>query len=73
MFEGTVKWFNVEKGFGLIARDQASDVFVHFTAIPASRKTPDGRRYLRREESVKFTIGKGRNGRDEARDVRLLT
>jgi len=72
VFKGTVKWFNVEKGFGLIARDQAPDVFVHYTEIPPNRKTTDGMRYLLRQERVAFTIGEGPNGDAVAKDVRLL-
>ena len=33
MEQGTVKWFNAEKGFGFITRENGDDVFVHFTAI----------------------------------------
>ncbi|MCD2138825.1 cold-shock protein, partial [Salinicoccus halitifaciens] len=35
MNEGTVKWFNGEKGFGFITQEQGDDVFVHFSAIQA--------------------------------------
>ena len=35
MNEGTVKWFNAEKGFGFIEQEAGDDVFVHFSAIQA--------------------------------------
>ena len=43
MAQGTVKWFNAEKGYGFIAVDNGKDVFVHFSAIQA-----DGYRRLKR-------------------------
>jgi CspA family cold shock protein len=64
---GTVKWFNDTKGFGFIAREGGSDVFVHYTAIQAS-----GRRTLLEGQSVEFEIETGPKG-DQARDVRVLS
>jgi len=54
---GTVKWFNDEKGFGFIARDAGSDLFVHFSAIGGS-----GRRTLVEGQRVTFTVGEGAKG-----------
>jgi CspA family cold shock protein len=54
---GTVKWFNDEKGYGFIAREGESDVFVHFRAI-----SMDGRKSLREGQQVEFTIGEGQKG-----------
>ena len=54
---GTVKWFNDEKGYGFIARDGGSDVFVHYRAIAM-----EGRKSLKEGQSVKFTIGEGQKG-----------
>ena len=52
MNNGTVKWFNAEKGFGFIANDEGGDdVFVHFTAI----KT-DGYRTLYEGQKVTFEV-----------------
>jgi CspA family cold shock protein len=47
--EGTVKWFNVKKGFGFIVRDNGDEVFVHFRAIRGR-----GRRVLRQGQRVRF-------------------
>lgn len=49
--EGTVKWFNVKKGFGFITRDSGEDVFVHFRAIQGH-----GRRVLRQGQRVKYHV-----------------
>lgn len=52
MNNGTVKWFNAEKGFGFIANDEGGDdVFVHFSAIQA-----DGYRTLDEGQKVTFDI-----------------
>ena len=48
---GTVKWFNTEKGFGFIQRDQGEDVFVHYRGIRG-----DGFRHLRAEDRVEYTL-----------------
>lgn len=55
--QGTVKWFNTNKGFGFLLTDDAREVFVHYTDILS-----DGFRNLSEGETVKFTItntGKG--------------
>jgi CspA family cold shock protein len=64
---GTVKWFNPEKGFGFIARDEGGDVFVHYSAIEG-----DGYRTLEDGQRVEFDVGPGRKG-DEAQHVRVIT
>jgi len=66
MPEGTVKFFNSEKGFGFIALEGEEDIFVHFSNIVGS-----GRRDLEDGQKVEFEIGQGRKG-DEARDVRVI-
>jgi CspA family cold shock protein len=58
MTEGTVKWFNGEKGFGFIAPDDGSaDVFVHYSAIQAN-----GYRSLEENQRVEFTTTQGPKG-----------
>jgi CspA family cold shock protein len=57
MAQGTVKWFNAQKGYGFISRDDGEDVFVHFTAIAG-----DGFRSLEEGQRVEFEITQGRKG-----------
>ena len=58
MAQGTVKWFNGEKGFGVIAPDDGgADVFVHFSAIASS-----GYRTLEENQKVSFDITQGNKG-----------
>ena len=54
---GSVKWFNDEKGYGFIARESGDDVFVHFTAI-----NMDGRRTLKEGQNVTFEVTSGQKG-----------
>jgi CspA family cold shock protein len=56
--QGTVKWFNAEKGFGFIAQDGGGpDVFVHFSAIQA-----EGYRSLEENQRVEFEVTQGQRG-----------
>ncbi len=57
MANGTVKWFNEEKGFGFIAVEGGSDVFVHFSAIQGS-----GFKVLEEGQKVTFDIADGPKG-----------
>jgi CspA family cold shock protein len=67
MTQGSVKWFNGEKGFGFIAPDGGgADVFVHFSAIQA-----DGYRSLEENQRVEFEITQGQRG-PQAEQVRPI-
>jgi CspA family cold shock protein len=54
---GTVKWFNADKGFGFIAREDGPDLFVHFSEIDGS-----GFRSLEENQRVEFEINQGPKG-----------
>lgn len=64
--QGTVKFFNAEKGFGFIAREGGDDVFVHHSNIVG-----EGYKSLDEGQAVEFNVGPGRKG-DEAQDVRAI-
>lgn len=66
MAQGTVKWFNNEKGYGFIAVDGGQDVFVHYTAIQA-----DGYRSLDEGQRVEFEVAQGPKG-PQADAVRVV-
>ena len=66
MAQGTVKWFNSEKGFGFITQDGGPDVFVHFSAIVS-----DGYRELRENQRVEFDVKSGDKG-PQAENVQAL-
>ena len=64
---GTVKWFDVRKGYGFIQRDGGNDIFVHSSAMedPFARPLEDG-------ERVSFVVGEGRKG-PAAQNVKRVT
>ncbi|WP_144626450.1 cold-shock protein [Bacillus altitudinis] len=61
MEQGTVKWFNAEKGFGFIEREEGDDVFVHFSAIQG-----DGFKSLDEGQKVIFDVEQGSRGAQAA-------
>ena len=61
MEQGTVKWFNAEKGFGFIERENGDDVFVHFSAIQT-----DGFKSLDEGQKVTFDVEQGARGAQAA-------
>ena len=66
MKQGTVKWFNAEKGFGFLSVEGEDDVFVHFSAINA-----DGYKTLEEGQKVEFDVVDGAKGPQAANVVRL--
>lgn len=66
MASGTVKWFNAEKGYGFISREQGGDVFVHFSAIQGT-----GYKSLEEGQNVEFDVVQGRKG-EQAENVRVM-
>jgi CspA family cold shock protein len=64
--QGTVKWFNNEKGFGFVSRESGPDVFVHHTAILA-----EGYRSLNEGDRVSFEVVEGQKGLQARNVVRI--
>ena len=68
MNNGTVKWFNAEKGYGFISNDEGGeDVFVHFSAIQG-----EGFKTLNEGDAVTFEVTEGQNGKLQASNVERL-
>ena len=67
MNNGTVKWFNAEKGYGFISNDEGGeDVFVHFSAIQG-----EGFKTLEEGQAVEFDVVEGNRGEQAANVVKL--
>lgn len=66
MAQGTVKFFNADKGFGFISREQGDDVFVHYSNIQS-----DGYKSLDEGQRVEFDVAPGKKG-EEAQNVRVI-
>jgi len=66
IYTGKVKWFNDQKGFGFIEREDGDDVFVHFSAIQS-----DGFKSLEEGQDVEFEVVEGDRGPQAANVVTL--
>lgn len=67
MAQGTVKWFNAEKGYGFIApEDGSADLFVHYSSIEGN-----GFKSLEENQRVEFEVGEGQKG-PQAQEVRAI-
>ncbi len=64
MAQGTVKWFNPDKGYGFISREDGDDLFVHFSEIQC-----DGFKTLDEGDVVEFEVTTGQNGKMQASNV----
>ena len=64
MAQGTVKWFNADKGYGFISRADGDDLFVHFSEIQM-----DGYKTLDEGAAVEFEVTTGDNGKLQASNV----
>ncbi|HEY4545553.1 MAG TPA: cold-shock protein, partial [Pedomonas sp.] len=65
---GTVKWFNVEKGYGFIQPDDGgADAFVHISAVERS-----GMRVLVEGQQVEYELGMSRQGKPAAQDLKVI-
>jgi CspA family cold shock protein len=64
--QGTVKWFNNEKGYGFISRPSGEDVFVHHSAIQAS-----GFKSLNEGDAIEFEVARGPKGLQAQNVVKL--
>jgi CspA family cold shock protein len=64
--QGTVKWFNAQKGYGFIVTDEGQDIFVHFRAIEGN-----GYKSLTEGDRVEFNVVKGQKG-NQAEAVRVI-
>ncbi len=67
MAQGTVKWFNPEKGYGFISQESGEDLFVHFSEI-----NMDGFKTLDEGMAVTFEVTTGQNGKLQASKVEKL-
>lgn len=67
MAQGTVKWFNPQKGFGFISKEDGEDIFVHYSEIQM-----DGYKTLHDGDVVEFDVAEGADGKEQATHVVLV-
>ena len=67
MAEGKVKWFNADKGYGFIEREDGEDLFVHFSEIQS-----EGFKTLDEGQAVSFEETTGQNGKQQASNVHVI-
>lgn len=67
MAQGTVKWFNAEKGFGFISTENGQDVFAHFSAIQTN-----GFKTLEEGQKVAFDVEEGQRGPQAVNITKLV-
>lgn len=67
MTQGTVKWFNADKGYGFITQESGPDLFVHYSEIQGS-----GYKSLNEGDKVEFEITEGRKGK-QASNVKVIS
>ncbi len=68
MAEGTVKWFQENKGYGFLTQENGEDLFVHFSEIDA-----EGFKTLKEGDTVTFDVGEGAKGKGPcAKNVKLI-
>lgn len=65
--QGTVKWFNAQKGYGFISTQEGKDVFVHFSAI----QNEEGYKTLNEGQAVEFDVVEGAKGPQASNVVKL--
>lgn len=64
---GTIKWFNVQKGYGFITDSEGRDLFVHYSNL-----VMDGFKALNEDDIVNFELGSGKDGREQAINIKPI-
>jgi CspA family cold shock protein len=67
VMKGTVKWFNVQKGYGFITDSEGRDLFVHYSNL-----VMDGFKALNEDDIVNFELGSGKDGREQAINIKPI-
>jgi CspA family cold shock protein len=67
VMRGTIKWFNVQKGYGFITDSEGRDLFVHYSNL-----VMDGFKALNEDDIVNFELGSGKDGREQAINIKPI-